>query len=56
MSFLDGVFGKLAEEHGIDEEKMGKIKEMVANGTLEEGAEKLGIPKEVVDKVAGFLK
>lgn len=56
MSFLDGILGKLAEEHGIDEAKMAQIKDMAGKVDVAEIAEKAGIPQEVAEKLAGALK
>lgn len=56
MSFLDGIVGKLAEEHGIDESKMDQIKEMAGKMDVAEIAEKMGIPEGVAEKLAGALK
>lgn len=55
MSFLNGVLGKLAEEHGIDEAKMNQIKEMAGKVDVGEIAEKVGIPKEAAEKLSEFL-
>lgn len=59
MSFLDGILGKLAAEHGIDESKMSQIKELVEKmdtADIASIAEKVGIPEAIVEKVVGSLK
>lgn len=56
MSFLDGILGKLAAEHGIDESKMSQIKELVEKMDTADIAEKVGIPEAIVEKVVGSLK
>lgn len=60
MSFLDEIVGKVAKEHGIDEEKIQMIREIlekVDTADIAEIARKVGVPEAVVKKVAeGLIK
>lgn len=59
MSFLEGVLGKIAEEHGIDEEKMKQIHQLVDKvdaADIADIAGKVGIPETAVEKIITHLK
>ena len=55
MSFLDGILGKLAKEHGIDEGKLKEIEELIGSVEPADIAKKVGIPEEVVEKLVKHL-